>query len=88
MADAFLGDTVKLVLFAFSQKMIGVTDNGLTLLKFHGLRWRGRSEGRSVPPSHVWEDLSVSHRLGGSSLVECGIGKLECLDRRRSFEHI
>ena len=87
MADAFLGDTVKLVLLAFSQKMIGLADNGLTLLKFHGLRWRGRSEGgQSRPPT--WEDLSPSHRLGSGGLVEGGIGKLECLDRRRSFEHI
>src|SRR5213594_3506611 len=34
------------------------------------------------------ENLSASHCLDSGSLVECGIGKLECLDRRRSVEHI
>jgi hypothetical protein len=34
------------------------------------------------------ENLSASHCLDSGSLVECGIGKLECLDRRRSVKHI
>jgi hypothetical protein len=40
------------------------------------------------PASHSYEISLLSHRLDGGSPVKCGICKLECLDRRRSVEHI
>ncbi len=49
------------------------------------MHWRGRTSG---PPLSQLGNFYASHGLDGGSLVERGIGKLECLDRRRSFEHI